>query len=293
METIFVTGGTGFIGRCLLQELVSRPEVSAVWSLYRSEIPFTHEKIHWVKGDMDHLPELSSAGKITKVIHCAALQNRGVTQKKIYADNIRWTENVIAFSKRCGVEEFILFSSINARLKRCGAYAKSKRRCEQLVRESGFSVKILRPALVYGPGENGLTSLMGYIKCLPAVPVFGNGRAKEQPIYVSDLAKLAVCYILDDEGSAMVELCGEKPMEYDAMVRIMASAVGKNVRIIHLPFAPFYYGFQMLEKLNLPLPISSEQVAHIAEDLVTDMQPVCERYRVTLSDFSEKMKELY
>lgn len=293
METVFVTGGTGFIGRSLLKELLNRQEVAAVLALYRSKIPFEHEKLLWLQGDMDHLPELPPTAKLTKVLHAAALQNRGVPQKKIYADNIRWTKQIIAFAQRYAAKELIFFSSINARLKHRGAYAESKLACEKLVEHSGIRTKILRPALVYGKGENGISSLMTYIRRLPAIPVFGNGRAKEQPIYVEDLARLAARYVLDEEGAPLVELCGKEPMEYDHMLRLMAAILGKKANIIHLPFAPFYYGLRMLEKLNLILPLTSEQAAHIAEDLNTDMGPLCERYGVSLADFSEKMRDLF
>ena len=177
------------------------------------------------------------------------------------------------------------------KLKHLGAYARSKQACEKLVRESGLRYKIIRPTLVYGRGKNGLRALMNYIQHLPAVPVFGNGHAKEQPIYVEDLAKLAASCALDEEGPEVLELGGKEAMEYDEMVEIMAASIGKRARIVHLPFAPFYHGLSLLEKLNLPLPISSEQVAHIAEDLDTDMGPVCQRYHIELADFSEKVGE--
>ncbi len=291
MERIFVTGATGFIGSRLVRELASREEVAEVLALYRSKIPFTQEKIRWVKGDMDHLPTLAYEELPTKVIHCAALMERGVKPKDVYESNTRWTENVIGFCKRNKVKEIVQFSTINVNLKHQGTYARSKQACEKLVRESGLKYKIVRPTLVYGRGKNGLGSLMGYIQHLPAVPVFGNGHAKEQPIYVEDLAKLAASYALDEEGPEMLELGGKEPMEYDEMVQIMAASIGKRARIVHLPFAPFYHALSLLEKLNLPLPISSEQVAHIAEDLDTNMGPVCERYHIELADFADKVRE--
>ena len=296
MDVVFITGGTGLIGRHLLEEMVKNEDISVIWSLYRSQVPFVHEKIKWIKGDMDHLPEIPSSEKITKVIHAAALMERytakGDSPKRLYESNIRWTENMIAFCRRYEVNELIYFSSINVRLKHIGVYSRSKLQCEKLIRESGLKTKIVRPALVYGKGKNGLTTLMHYIRSLPVVPVFGNGRAKEQPIFVTDLAKLVICCMMDHQASELVELCGKEPMEYDAMVRLMAQTMGRKARIIHLPFRPFYYSLLLLEKLNIALPVSPEQVAHISEDLVADMSGICKRYQISLTDFAEGLKSL-
>ena len=240
---------------------------------------------------MDCFPDFPSRVKITKVIHCAALMERGNRPKSIYNKNVQWTKNAIEFCRKMKCREFIFFSSINVRLKHRGAYAESKRVCERLVRESGLRTKIIRPTLVYGAGKNGLTSLLSYIRILPAVPVFGSGHALEQPIYVKDLAKLTVKYMLDRQTEEVVEFGGKEPMEYDEIVWKLAGMIGKTTHIIHLPFIPFYYGLQFLEKINLALPISSEQVAHIAEDLVCDMSGVYRKYQIGLADFGENELE--
>ena len=273
METVFLTGGTGFIGKRLIKELVRCEEIEKIWVLYRTEIPFENGKVRWIKGDMDHQPKLPKEERITTVIHCAALMAGSCPSKTLYENNIRWTEQIIRFCRKNQVKKLILFSSINVRLKHRGAYAESKIRCEELVRESGIPFGIIRPALVYGKGKNGITSLMSYIRKLPFVPVFGDGHAKEQPIHVNDLAKLTVRYVLDTEASQVIELCGREAMEYDELVRRLAKKMGKKkVRILHLPFLPFYYGLLMLERLNLVLPVSAEQVAHIAEDQEGEMR---------------------
>ena len=95
MERVFVTGATGFIGSRLVRELASRDEVAEVLALYRSEVPFIQEKIRWVKGDMDHLPALMDEERPTKVIHCAALMERGVSPSRVYSENIKWLENTL------------------------------------------------------------------------------------------------------------------------------------------------------------------------------------------------------
>ena len=70
MEIVFLTGGTGFIGKRLIKEMVRCEEIETIWALYRIEIPFENEKIRWIKGDMDHLPKLPKEERITTVIHC-------------------------------------------------------------------------------------------------------------------------------------------------------------------------------------------------------------------------------
>lgn len=280
MEKIFITGATGLIGKYLLREMIERDEISIIYALYRTQIPFTNKKILWVRGDMDHLPSFTQAEGITKVIHCAALMDRGVRPNTLYQNNVRWTKQILNLCKKCDVKEFLLFSSVNVKLCHCGMYAKSKQKSEDLARRSGIPYKIIRPSLVFGGGVNGISNLMKYMKRLPVMPVFGNGHAKEQPIHVEDLAKLSVNYLLDPEDEELLEVYGRESMEYDIMLKQIATVIGQNIFILHLPFKPFFYVALLLEHMNLPLPITAEQMAHIYEDLEANMEKIYKRYVV-------------
>ena len=128
-----------------------------MWILYRTEVSFEHKKIRWIRDDMDHLSTIPKEEQITTVIHCAAMMAGSCPSKTLYENNIRWMGQVIRFCRENQVEKLVLFSSINVRLEHRGAYAERKSRCEELVRESGIPFGIIRPALVYGRGKNGIT----------------------------------------------------------------------------------------------------------------------------------------
>ncbi|MCI8455427.1 MAG: NAD-dependent epimerase/dehydratase family protein [Lachnospiraceae bacterium] len=292
METVFVTGATGFIGTYLLREMIKCGEFAQICALYRSEIPFKDEKICWIRGDMEHLPNFSASDGITKVIHCAALMDGVVSPKVLYQTNVKWTEQILSLCRSSGAKELILFSSVNVHLKHDGAYAKSKKRMEELAKQSAIPVKIIRPALVFGNGKNGITKLIKYIRRFPVIPVFGNGRAKEQPIYVEDLAKLSVKYILDKKAGPVIDLYGSEAMEYNHMLQKIAAAQKKRIWILHLPFGLFYSLVFLLERINLKLPVSAEQLAHIHEDLTGAMEPIYKRYDVSPKDFAGYLRML-
>ena len=58
---------------------------------------------------------------------------------------------------------------------------------EEEVKKSGLEYMIVRPALIYEGDKGSLGRIMGYVEKLPLVPVFGSGKAKEQPIHINDL----------------------------------------------------------------------------------------------------------
>lgn len=293
MMNIFVTGATGFIGTYLIQEMCKWDKFDTIYALYRKEIPFTNKKIKWIKGDLEHLPLFSYKENITKVIHCAALQSSNSKPSVLYRNNVKWTELVINLCINSGIKEIVFFSSVNASLSHCGAYAKSKQKSEELICKSGLKFKIIRPALVFGKGKNGITTLMNYIRDFPIIPVFGDGTSLEQPIYVEDLAKLTVKYILDEDAEKIIYLYGKSPMKYDYMICEMAKVYNKKIKIIHLPFFLSYFTIGIFERVNIKMPISAEQIAHIYEDLSYDMTDIYKRYKIIPRDFVEYLKIIF
>jgi len=127
------------------------------------------------------------------------------------------------------------------------------------------------------------------VKTLPLIPVFGDGKKIEQPIHISELVDFLHQAIHSSESGQTVEVGGHDPITFNELVKTIGSVFNKQVRLCHLPATPLIGTVKFLEKLKLPLGITSEQICHLDEDLSVDMTRALSLYNVKLSPFEEHL----
>ena len=98
------------------------------------------------------------------------------------------TRRLLATAKALGLRRFVHVSVVCSRPDARSGYHDTKWRAEQLVRASGLEFTILKPAVVYGPGDDMVTHLVKMIRFAPVFPVVGRGDAILQPVHVQDVA---------------------------------------------------------------------------------------------------------
>jgi nucleoside-diphosphate-sugar epimerase len=230
-----LTGGTGFVGQAVLDEMARR-NIPAQ-ALARRASDHGHPRVEWVMGDLanaralDHLCAGASA-----VIHIAGLTNTP-DPGEFHTANVTGTANVIAAAKRDGVKRFVFVSSLSAREPALSAYGASKAEAEKLVEQSGLDWTIVRPPAVYGPRDTDMFELFRTAK-LGVVPLPPGGATSI--IHVDDLAGLLV-----DLVDAQPALVRKKVFEPDdgreggwshkEMAKAIGEAVGERVFAPHLP----------------------------------------------------------
>ena len=170
---IAVTGGTGHLGYCLIQNLVKKGYF--VTALYRKSIPeFEHSNLFWVKGDITDVDALELlVEKASVVIHCASLISVGNQDaKEVNRVNVNGTKSILKACQNKKIR-FIYISSSTAVKETIGNavfdenrpyktindfnYDWSKAVSEQLVLEvaktKNLDAIILRPTAIVGPPD--------------------------------------------------------------------------------------------------------------------------------------------
>ena len=117
---IFVTGGSGFLGSYILQELVSQGKPVRAMRRNRG-LPYympsdVSEKISWVDGDILDVTGLTENLKgCDQIIHAAGLVSFVPSDKEIlFRTNIEGTANLVNAAIETGIEDFIYVSSVSA-----------------------------------------------------------------------------------------------------------------------------------------------------------------------------------
>ncbi len=210
---ILVTGGSGFLGKRIVEELLSEDnpfEIDSV-AIFDTK-PYDgiyKEKVTQIQGDIsDRDTVIEALKKIDLVIHTAAIIDWGTHPEEVVLDiNVNGTRNVIDACKINHVENLIYTSSLDAVYtgkpmigvdesqpypeKHLMAYGKSKHLSELAVtkaHQEGLKTIILRPADIYGENDAyHVGSLIAMAKTGFYVRI-GNGKAKCQHVYVGNMA---------------------------------------------------------------------------------------------------------
>lgn len=288
---VFVTGASGFVGSHLVKALSRDSSINHIFALYRKEeqIAFL-PKVNPVIGDLSKLPGIKCDASIDILIHLAGYF-KNESKKLCESINLQGTMNAISFCRNNGIKKILFYSTINVDLKSKGLYASTKLMAEEEVKKSGLEYMIVRPALIFEGRKGSLGKVMGYAEKLPFVPVFGNGKAKEQPIHIDELIDLTMAMIKDFKPGTTLYAAGKDAMTFKEMVQIIALTINKKGRILPIPAKPVHAVLRLFEKAGIHIGISSEQVAHMSEDLVADMDETLNLYPIELKSFEENIRK--
>jgi dihydroflavonol-4-reductase len=246
-----VTGGTGFVGRHLVEHLRAQgDEVTAlVRSPQRAE-PLAALGARLERGDLHDHAALARAVADQDVIYHVAGAVAAPTEAAYLAGNRDGTRHVAEAAAKAGTRRFVFVSSLAAAgPSRAGAphqgdvephpvtaYGRSKLAAEAVVRASPLAWTIVRPPAVYGPRdrENFLTVFKALR--LGVAPVFGDGSMQLSAVYAPDLAEALRAAGTTEATVGGVYYANHPEIVTSAeLVRTIARTAGRSVRIIGLP----------------------------------------------------------
>lgn len=266
---ILVTGSSGFLGSALMSSLLLRSGVITIGSVRHANQDYNGEGYVLV-GDLNASTNWSNALKgVDIVIHTAArahiLKNVAPDPLGEYREvNSNGTLNLARQAAIAGVKRFVFISSIgvngnnNIRPFRVDdqpnpvePYAQSKWEAEQglmqLVAETGMTVVIIRPPLVYGPGAPGnFGSLVRWIDKGVPLPL-GAIRNHRSLVGIDNLVDLIIRCIDHPAAANQVILAGDgEDLSTTELLRGVGKAMGKPARLIPVPAGLLQFGATLL-----------------------------------------------
>lgn len=228
---IALTGGTGFVGRRLIERMLDGGH--AVRALTRRPRAY-REGVHWVEGALDKPEALAELVEgADAVIHVAGAVN-APDRAGFAAANIDGTAAILNAARGAGISRFVHVSSLAAREPSLSTYGWSKAEGDKRVIASGLNWTIVRPPAVYGPGDTELLELFRMVKWRIAMLPPGGRMAI---IHVDDLAQLLLSLALTDGPRAILEPSDGTPggFSHPEFARAIAAAMGHRVLPLPLP----------------------------------------------------------
>lgn len=236
--TVAITGGTGFIGKHIIDDLLSRG--FTVRALTRTVRHDSCDNLVWIRGSLEESETLAQlVAGAEHVIHCAG-QVRGHSEATFTRCNVDGSQRLMLAAKESGsCRRFLFISSLAARHPELSWYANSKYVAEQRLTAMAAEITlgIFRPTAVYGPGDKELAPLFramlrGYL------PRFGAAEARLSFLHVSDLAQAVSQWLMADRTPVYpYEICDGVVDGYNwqRIQEIAAAVRNRPVRAIAIP----------------------------------------------------------
>jgi len=294
---IVVTGGTGFIGRQVVDRLLEQGQDTVVVT---SRDPDRHDpwdgRVRMVQafaGDAVSLGKAFTGADV--VVHAIQFHNHPVedpAKGRTYMEvDGRGTELAARTAKKLGVRRFVYLSGAGAGQGRPQPWFRAKDRAETAIRETGMEHVLLRPSWIYGPGDRSMSRFVWFCRHLPVVPVIGNGRTPVHPCYVKDVARcVADAARRDDAKDTALELGGPERMTMDEVIRTVQSVLGQRRPLLHHP--PKLMKLLVLPMRLMPDPIlSPTAVDFITQEVEIDPRPAFDYFGFTFRRLEEGLRE--
>jgi len=147
---------------------------------------------------------------------------------------VKNTETLFRCARNAGVSRIVQVSVTNASLDSRLPYYRGKARQEEALRASGVPFTIVRPTLVFGREDVLVNNIAWLLRTFPAFPVFGSGAYRVQPVFVEDLATIAVEEARGEPGR-VVDAIGPETFTFEELVRLIRSGVRPGTRLVHVP----------------------------------------------------------
>ena len=183
-------------------------------------------------------------------------------------------------ARQAGVRRVVHVSITNPSLDSPLEYFSGKARIEQHLIESGLSYAILRPTVLFGQEDILINNIAWALRRLPVFGVFGDGQYRLQPIYVDDLARLAVEQGGRDEDT-IVDAIGPETFTYRDLVRAVGRIIGRPRPVIGVPPEVGYAAGVVLGRLHGDVMITREEIAGLMADLLCVDSPPAGTTRLT------------
>lgn len=272
---VFVTGGSGFVGREILWRLheaghgirllARRPDKEPV-----RQLAYRH-RAELVAGTCTDLAALSGGMEgCGAVIHLVGIISE-IGRTTFERAHVEATQTVLAAARASGVRRLIHMSALGARAGARSRYHQTKWTAEELVRGSGLDWTIFRPSVIYGR-EDGFVNLLAKIcRWSPVIPVFGPGTNQLQPVAVEYVAHCFVEALSKKEAlGRTMDLCGTERFSMDEIYRAILQVTRRRRPLIHLPMLVgklqavlMEAGWGILGKVS---PLTRDQLLMLEED---------------------------
>jgi len=291
---VTVFGGSGFIGRHLVQRLAARGDIlriavrDPVGAAFLKPMGDVGQVVP-IKVDIrDEAAVAAAVAGTDAVVNCVGiLFERGA--QRFAEIHTAAAGRIARQAQKAGIKRFVQVSSLGADAHGPALYARSKAAGEAAVHEAFPAAAVVRPSVVFGPEDDFFNRFAAMARVLPALPVLGagprlvrrsaggarlelcgDGGPRFQPVYVGDVAAAIVRLLEDGSGSGKIyELGGPRIYSFKELMELVLRVVGRKRLLLPVPLPIAEIEARLLSLVPLPKPLlTRDQVLLLRRDNV-------------------------
>lgn len=274
LVTIF--GGSGFIGTQAVRQLAKagwriRVAVRQPNLAYAMRLHGDVGQIDIVQANVRNPASVRRAleGATASLNLVSTLYETG--RQKFMSLNVMGARNVAEAARAEGVTRLVQMSALGADLASPSKYARTKAEGEVAVREIYADAVVVRPSIVFGPGDGFFNKFAAMASVSPVLPLVGGGRTRLQPVFVGDVARaLAWAVTADAAAGQTLELGGAAAYSFRELMELVLKEIERSRILAPVPFgiAEIIGGVAELGSFLFAPPITADQAKLLRVDNV-------------------------
>lgn len=270
---VTVFGGTGFLGRRVVWHLRKRGFSVRIVSrqpdrghrLFALDDPQLQSVAANIQDERSVADAVAGAFGVVNAVSLYVEHG----QETFHSVHVESAQPVAAQAYQAGVERLTHISGIGSDAASSSLYIRKRGEGELAVRAAFVDAAIIRPAVMFGPDDAFLTTILKLLRWLPIYPMFGRGLTRLQPAYVEDVAEAIAMALQSTEMHAITYECaGSRVYSYEEFLRTVAHEADLKPMLISIPFAAWHALAWISEMLPSP-PVTRNQVELMQVDNVS------------------------
>ena len=270
-ELNVVTGAFGYTGKYITKRLLSMGKrVRTLTGRPDRQNPFG-EQVSIAPFNFDNLPDLVNSLRGATTLYNTYWVR--VSHGQVTFDRaIQNTRNLLKAADEAGVSRVVHISITNASESSTLPYFRGKGILEQAIIDPSLSYAVIRPTVIFGPEDILINNIAWFLRRVPVFTVFGSGDYRLQPVFVGDLADIAVAaaHTSDDK---VIDAVGPEIYTYDELIRLIAHKVHSRARVIHLSAGFAFLFIRLAGYLVKDVVLTKDEVQGLMSNLLVSAAP--------------------
>ncbi len=266
MKNHAVTGAFSYSGKYIAKELldIDKEVITLTNSLHKPN-PFG-ERVKPYPLKFDNYEQLVNTLSNTEVLY-NTYWVRFNHSKFNHNEAVENTKVLFQAAKEAGVRKIVHISITNPDKASNLDYFRGKGELEEYLIKLGVSYTILRPTVLFGKEDILINNIAWLIRNLPLFGTFGDGSYKLQPIYVGDLAKLAVMEGMFNQNQ-IINAIGPETFTYRELIECIMTGIGVHKKLIATPPNLAYWVGQIVGKFKKDIVITKPEIEGLMNNLL-------------------------